>query len=405
MENLKLLRSTTGSPAEGEDKFFPRQKVVDKITRKLAAGENLLISAPRRIGKSSILKHIKKHKQADQIILYISVMSVDSSEEFFKQLFNELIKNEEIFSGISGYFAKASNLLKQYVSRVSDISIVGNVRIRPNESIDYYFECQQLLQWLCQNNQSSKKIAVFIDEFPDALLNIIENDKALAKNFLQQNRDLRMSFSEANFQFVYTGSTGLINVVKKLDKLDLVNDLVEIVVPPLSKEEATQLLNSLTLGFKREHSGFAISDEVIEYILNKITWRLPYYMQVIASELFEHFYDDEQVITQQTVDQVLIEIIKSKSNHADYFENWKKRLKSALQNDEYHFAIDALSYAAKYERIEFAVFYDLAVKHQIEDHKYVLNVLLHDGYISEQDKVYGFNSFLLKEWWFINVAT
>jgi hypothetical protein len=405
MNKSKPLRSTTGSPAEGKDKYFPREKIVAKILRKLRLGENLLISAPRRIGKSSILKHIKKNQQDDQIILYISVMSVDSSEEFFKKLFNELIKNEEVFSGIKGYLTRASGALRKYASRISGFSITGDVTVNPNDCIDYYNECQRLLETLCQKSTGSKKVIIFIDEFPDALLNIIGNDKVLAKKFLQQNRDLRMSFSEVNLQFVYTGSTGLNNVVKKLNKLDLVNDLVDIKVPPLSKAEATQLLHCLILGFKQEHSDFAISDEVIEYILNRITWRLPYYMQIIASELFEHFDDHEQAITAKTVDFMLAEIVKSKSSHADYFENWKKRLKLALQNDEYHFAIEVLNYTAKNDQIEYAVFYDLSVKHKVEDYKYVLNVLEHDGYISEQNRVYGFNSFLLKEWWYINVAT
>ncbi|MCJ8269900.1 MAG: hypothetical protein MJK04_10920, partial [Psychrosphaera sp.] len=117
MDNLTPLKSIMGPPAEGEDKYFARDKIVKKILRRLNLGENLLLSAPRRIGKSTILKHIQKNPQPDQIILYMAVMSVDSSEEFFKKLFNELIKNEAIFSGIQGFITRSSNSVKQYVSR------------------------------------------------------------------------------------------------------------------------------------------------------------------------------------------------------------------------------------------------------------------------------------------------
>jgi hypothetical protein len=401
MDHLKPLKSSLGSPAEGEGKFFFREKIVRKILRQLNLGENLLLSAPRRIGKSSILKYIKQNPEPDQIILYIAVMSVDSSEEFFKKLFNELVKNEEIFSGIKGYLTRGTSTLRQYISRISGFSVTGSLTVNQDDRIDYYQECQRLFEALAPE---AKKIIIFLDELPDALNNILEKDKNLAKHFLQQNRDLRMSFSQTNVQFVYTGSTGLKNIVKKLDKLDLINDLVDIQIPPLNKDEATVLIKRLTLGFKQEFSEFAISDEVIDYILDKISWRLPYYMQIISHELFDHFDDHEQTITTDIVDHVLAQIIKSKSSHSDYFENWKRRLKSALPNQEYSFAIAVLNYIAKNNAIENAVFHDLAVKHQV-DAKYVLDVLEHDGYISEQNRQYGFNSFLLKEWWYINVAT
>jgi hypothetical protein len=329
-------------------------------------------------------------------------MSVDSSEEFFKKLFNELIKNEAIFSGIKGYLTRGTNTLRKYVSRISGFSVTGDITVNSSESIDYYNECHRLFEAL---SQTDKNIVVFIDELPDTLSNILENDKKLAKRFLQQNRDLRMDFSKANLQFVYTGSTGLKNIVKKLDKLDLVNDLVDIKIPPLDKDEAKELIQRLTLGFKQDLPAFELNETVIDYILDKITWRLPYYMQIITSELFDHFEDHEQPITEVIVDLILAEIVQSKSSHSDYFENWKRRLKSGLQNQEYNFAIEVLNHIAKNDHIEYAVFHDMAVKHAVADDKYVLDVLVHDGYISEENKNYGFNSFLLKEWWYINVAT
>ncbi|MCJ8268176.1 MAG: hypothetical protein MJK04_02125, partial [Psychrosphaera sp.] len=271
-----------------------------------------------------------------------------------------------------------------------------------DEHIDYYAECQRIFEAL---GEKDKKIIVFIDEFPDTVSNILEKDKSLAKRFLQQNRDLRIAYSQTHLQFVNTGTTGQKNVVKKLDKLDLVNDLMEIPIPPLSKDEAKILIQRLTLGFKQEISDFDINTTVIDYILEKITWRLPYYMQIITNELFDYFEDHEQAIDKTTVDLILAQIVQSKSRHADYFENWKRRLKSGLQRQEYSLAIEVLSYIAKNEQIEYAVYHDLAVKHAIEDDKYVLDVLVHDGYISEDNKNYGFNSFLLKEWWYINVAT
>ena len=48
------MKPSLGQPARRE-KFFPRDEERKKILEALDLGENLLISAPRRVGKTSIL--------------------------------------------------------------------------------------------------------------------------------------------------------------------------------------------------------------------------------------------------------------------------------------------------------------------------------------------------------------
>lgn len=402
MKELEPLYPSIGQAAEGIGRYFPRDKIVKKIFRKLKDGENLLLSAPRRIGKSTILKYMEKNPKENQIIKYIIVQSVDSSEEFFKKLYNELIGDKEIFDGIDGYLTRTTSSVKRYASRITGFSIEGSVEIGEEDTINYYEECMSLIEHF---DKEEKKIILFIDEFPDAVNNILEKDTKLAIKFLQQNREMRMRFSDTSLQFVYTGSTGLKNVVKRLDELDLINDIVNIPISPFDEAEAKELIQRLVLGFKEDNKDFEIDEETIEYILKRIAWRLPYYMQIIVEELFEYFDDSQKPIDASSVEYILSKIVKSNSNHSAYFENWKKRLKSAFKHQDYDFAVSVLSYISKHGSIGYAEFYDMSVQFKVTDFKYILDVLEHDGYISEDAKVYGFNSILLKEWWYINVAT
>ncbi len=56
--------------------------------------------------------------------------------------------------------------------------------------------------------------------------------------------------------------------------------------------------------------------------------------------------------------------------------------------------------------IDYDELYNMGVRYRIDDLKSITNVLVYDGYISpDKEKIYRFNSIILKEWWVINVAT
>jgi hypothetical protein len=229
MSSLIPLNPSVGQTAEGKQ-YFPRPQMQKRIFRRLKNGENILLSAPRRIGKSSLLKYIQAHPKEGQIIKYFAVQGVDSSEDFFHRLYHELICDHDIYHGAQSYLKQASHAIIRYLNRVRGVSIEGEIEVDAHDVMDYYHECYKLMQKF-----NGKKIILLIDEFPDAVNNMAKKSPDLAIHFLQQHRDLRQQFSHNNLQFIYTGSTGLRNVVNKIGKLDLINDLNEISLPTYKK--------------------------------------------------------------------------------------------------------------------------------------------------------------------------
>jgi hypothetical protein len=392
-QNIEPLYISTGQPADGKNKFFPRTKVLTQIWRKLKRGEDLLIVAPRRVGKSSILRYMQRNPKEGYFVKYLSIMSVDNANGYFKQIFNSLLEDDEIYGWAKGYFTKSRKAIENLGKKVRGMSLDG-FEFDSNEQIDYYIETVELLQSL---PKEAKRIVFLLDEFPDTVSNIAKHSKEEATNFLQQNRDLRQEYGDLNIQFVLTGSIGLGNVVAKLNRKDINNDLTQVEVPPLNDSEAIELIDRLCLGLKAEDICLTIDEEVKKYLLQKIVWNIPYYIQMIIDELVD---DGKEVVDKNDIDRIIDKIIKARST-ADYFSNWKTRLRNIFEKEEELLAIKILSYISKNNMME-----EKEMKKISEelDLKVLLEVLEYDGYINQNKKTYQFNSPLLKSWWAYRVA-
>jgi uncharacterized protein len=392
---------STGRAAVGEDRYFRREQVETKIWSKIKRGEDVLLAAPRRSGKSSILKYLEKNPPKGYLVKYKSVQSVDTGNEYFKQIYKLLLEDDSVFGFYRKHFEKTKGAVKKFISKIRGISLDG-IEIDPNEKIDYFAECKTLLKALPDNFET---LLLLIDEFPDAVSNISSQNKANGIRFLQLIRELRQDLDQVRLQFVYSGSIGLGNVVKKLNRIDLINDIVNIKLPPLSRAEAKDLVGRLVQGLKTDSPAFEINEQIMDYILDKESWHIPYYIQIIVDELFESYKEAQKVPTEQSVDETIHKIISDRYQFQDYFENWKTRLKQALDTHEYNCAIGILNIVSSQGSIDFDAIHDLSVRHDVHDAKSITNVLEYDGYLSKDSRsLYRFNSIILKEWWYLNVA-
>lgn len=217
--------------------------------------------------------------------------------------------------------------------------------------------------------------------------------KKKAVSFLEKNRALRQNPEiNTNIQFIYAGSIGLENVAGSIDGSKYINDINSHILKPLNRNEAKELINFILDGNQ------LISNEIIDYILEKLHEFVPYYIQIIIQEIHESGF----LGTTSEIDLIFEEIVKKRI----YFEHWHARLKSYKSN-EYKFAKTILNIASEKESVTSATIYDKAVEFGVEeDYKTVVNALIYDGYVNNNEKhsEYKFNSPLLKMWWCRNVA-
>ncbi len=376
------MKNIVGQTPRGKD-FYPRTKVIRKIYRRLDSGSHIFMSAPRRAGKTSIMRFLEDEPKKGYVFLYISVEDIESSEEYFKLLSEELLASEAV-SLMAKASEKVYNIFEQFSDHIKKVKI-WNIEFesQDKEPPKYSKEFEKLMRTL---DTSDFTIVLLVDEFPIALERIsVEHGAKDAVEFLHANRSIRQR-AKRGIQFIYTGSIGLPNITRKLNATATINDLNIIEVPPLNDREALdfakQLLSNYNVTFVRG---------TIKYMLDRLSWLIPFFIQLVVQMLIDEFETNCKPITKKVVDEVL----EKASNHRNniYFESYYSRLDKSLTPVESKLAKQILLRIAVENRVALEAF------NGMEDASRVLEILEFDGYIHSLHDVYVFNSPILQLWW------
>jgi len=385
-----IFKTIIGSAAEG-DFYFPRPHLNIRLKKYLDTNSNVLLSAPRRVGKTSFLKNLKNDQWSGYFIKYHNTESINSSNEFFKRLYKSLLEELSTHQSI---WKNIGDTLKR--NRIEKIGGDG-IELK-GVNLDYYEELKQLLKKVNYGD----KLVFIIDEFSETVENIInDHGESLGKNFLHQNRELRQDKDlSKKMQFIYCGSIGLGNIAERIGATKTINDLTDFPIPAFSEEEALAMISEVTV-----LPELIFEKKTQKYLLDRMSWLMPYYIQIILDEVETILLQNgsKREVAEEIIDQA-INLALDKRN---YFEHWHNRLRTAFKGEEYTFTKEVLNVISKSEsgasKIEI---FDLTAKYELgEEHGIILRTLEYDGYINlNAENNFTFNSPLLKIWWERNIA-
>ena len=75
------MRNVIGPPVMGDD-LYGRQQEIDRLWSRLDGGEHLLMLAPRRVGKTSLMRELHRDPPADWDVVYVDVEGADGATDF-----------------------------------------------------------------------------------------------------------------------------------------------------------------------------------------------------------------------------------------------------------------------------------------------------------------------------------
>ena len=387
------MKNCVGQVVRGSD-FWDREIELKTIWDSIDSGSHILLVAPRRVGKTSIMHKIKDAPKNGYIVIYIDTESADNENEFWHKLFNAM-QEEEFVNRLQ---SKSKELYERFKNlKIKKVSASG-VEFGDGATLSYL----EAFVTLIKDLEIDKKLIIMVDEFAQTIENIIKyEDNKHASSLLKAHRALRQNPKVSDkVTFIYAGSIGLESVVSKINSIKIINDLNSIKVLPLSKPEAFKFVSQLCISTKID-----LKEEAINYLLEKIEWLIPFYIQLLIHELKILSREDlENLLDKSSIDTAIDKALE----HRNYFESWQTKLKESFSKDEYLFAKEILNIISQNYTIESSAILNIAVKHSLDEDeaKDMIRTLVYDGYINnnENPKVYRYNSPILRQWWYENVA-
>jgi uncharacterized protein len=387
-KDWKAPKTIIGSVATGEY-YFPREEIIDNIWFELEKGSSILLAAPRRVGKTSIMRALEKNPKDGFLVKFEIIQAVKSEDEFYEVLYKLVLSCLNRTKKIQQWF-------KKYIAEKSltEIDFNGTIKFG-DRKFDYINEINSIFRKL---DDSLETVILLLDELPEVLHNMNKEGKTEeAKSILKQLRAWRQSDFK-KLQFVLAGSIGIHYVVKSIEgRTSDLNDLNKIICEPLGKSQAIDYINWVT-----KDATLLYNEDQKNNLLEKIQhYYTPYFLNLMIDEIDTVARKLNNIeISNQLIDQAFNAIV-SKNEH---FADWKSRLSEYMPNDEFKFVNEILKHIAHKDLISIQTIYNVAVaQNKTDDYMELINDLEQDGYIVKDDKEnYVFISPLLKAFWLRN---
>ena len=269
------LRPITPQPGTDRDpnNFVGRAEMTTRARERLLAGSNLLLTDPRRMGKTFWMRTFAAREQSFHSY-FIDYEGTETVDGFLIKTAEVLIRDrslplrarkqlETIFDNSEISLSKGPLAIKGYFQQTSPHHLLTRV-----------------LSAL--ENEDSKTIPiVMMDEVPMAINNIaVHEGTGSAEQLLQTLRALRQETSR--IRWIVTGSIGFHHVLRKINTTQgVLNDLNPVPLGPLADKEAEELASRLLLGIEQP-----LIDTVINELV-KVTGGVPFLLHNVVKMLGE----------------------------------------------------------------------------------------------------------------------
>lgn len=392
------LKREVGNWVDG-DRFWDRIPEVAGLIELLDEGANVLIVAPRRVGKTSLMRETARRIGDRYHCLFVDLQRGSTPADAIVELSLATRPVRSLWSRTADVFQNALSTIAGSVEEVGvdDLSI----RLRSGLGEDWQARGTRLVSALAS---ADRPVVLFFDEFPILVNRIIRGAEGRPSPARIAQADALVSWVRAMAQahrgrlrFVLAGSIGLEPVLRLAGLSATTNAFTPFHLDPWDEATARGALGALAAEYGLTWTGGADA-RVVELLGVAV----PHHVQMFFSYVLEHARRTGQAgVDPAAVDLVYQRRMLSTRGHAE-LSHMEERLAMVLEPKLVPLALDLLTEAAvsgvlthQAARRLFARA-DLLEARQLRD---TLALLEHDGYLRPTAEGYVFVSKLLKDWW------
>ncbi|MDA3859635.1 MAG: ATP-binding protein [Melioribacteraceae bacterium] len=300
--------------------FYNRIDELKRILDTLEGGNNLVLYAPRRYGKTSLVKRaFEELEKKGFTTVYIDFMSIYSREVFIKNFSNAIVEKKS--SSIEKTVKKVATLIRGIVPSVS-FDNVGNPQFSFSwiEGNDKEATLEDVINLPEKFAASNNKWIIAFDEFQEITKLNGESFEKLLRSLVQNHK---------NVSYIFLGSrTHLLKDMFSNKNRAFYNSAMLMNIGAISINDSTEYLIRRFALDKIE-----ISNEIAEYLI-KMVDSIPYYIQFIAAEVWQQVINNNSSVKKSHINEAIKTVIELK---ADYF--WELTLKQTNYRKKVLFAL------------------------------------------------------------------
>jgi hypothetical protein len=320
-------------------------------------------------------------------VLYLDLQGIGTENEFvklFKDTFQKDTWWEKVKSGIG-------DSIVPLLENIESIEIAGS-KFNVSSDVwrnDTYRKIKQLIE-------SVGDILIVIDELTIFLNHLLKQERGNEKVefFLEWLRGFRQ-VSNTKVRWIFCSSVGIENFASMHQLSKHLNDFKPFPIGAFSKEETKDFIIRLDVDERVQ-----FTEEYIQYILDKLGWCLPYFIQLLVEKINFLICVEDHCLSKDTIDEAYNRLVTE-----DHFNTWDERLKEYYEFEENARKILKLCAYPPAGKDREDLLNNLSVKKRnIEKTEAVLTkslkMLKNDGYLIEYEGKYIFRSPLLRDFWY-----
>ncbi|MGB0696001.1 MAG: AAA family ATPase [Rhodospirillaceae bacterium] len=368
-----------------------REKERALLKRKLEAGVNIHMPAPRRIGKTWLLKRLAEDLPKNQWhVIDFDVQGMSSPKEFAKKLCQRIQNHSSIAQKFWANVKQRLNTLSNGASVTDPKEALGQL-----DPIEF---CETLVASL---DAQEGRTAILIDEIAYFFLKLAEQNPEEAYSFAYKLRSLQLGYTSV--QWVMTGSIGLDVIARRFDLEGAFVDFEIFVLEPFTPDEARSFLRD-PIFYNQMTAPFDADDDDFNWLFEQLGWLAPYYLKSVANAVRPSTLgqDNKPKATRGDLEKAYDALLQSNrtSEFAVYPEHIDKNLRPEDRFIARH-CLDTPSAHPGGEREE-TIIASITGRHSDKTRrnvKDVLNILANDGLLIRQGDRWKFLSGLIRGYW------